>query len=68
MTKVTKAQREMLIRARDNGNAWYYRREDGSTMAFPWSASRDKMERKMIVAGLLTRESKITEAGLAALV
>ena len=67
MVKVTKAQREMLIRARDNGNAWYYRCGDGTTMAFPWSASRDKMERKMIFAGLLTRESKITGAGLAAL-
>lgn len=65
--KLTKAQRTALTNARDFGNAWYYRKPQIGGCANPWRANVGLMHRKLVVAGLLTKDDTITEAGLAAL-
>lgn len=61
---MTKAQREALKRAAENGNAWW-RKPGGYSLV--WSASRSRCIGRLFEQGLLTREGKITEAGNAAL-
>lgn len=61
--KLTKSQRKALTNARDFGNAWYH----SVGQSNPWRANVDLMHRNLVVAGLLTRDDTITEAGRAAL-
>lgn len=64
--KLTKPQREAIIRARDFGSAHYYRAPQVGGCAMPARASRTAMVAKLHQAGLLTHFGAVTEAGRAA--
>lgn len=65
--KLTATQRQALTNARDFGNAWYYRKPQVGGCSIPGSVQRVQMHRKLVAAGLLDQDDKITEAGRAAL-
>ncbi len=65
--KLIAAQRRALTNARDFGNAWYYRKPQVGGCSIAATTQTVQMHRKLVVAGLLDIDDKITEAGLAAL-